>query len=506
MEFSRTALLRILSRTTARPDIKNILLVLALLALASALPPTARGEPPPSAPPAAPAAPANAPLGYGLDSGGTVIYNPTALSRARSSGARWMRLAVYWSSVEPTDLAPSQYHWSGPDKDLGPLINGGLTPVVYVSSNPGWASALRCGPINTENSGLVADFGEFMRALADRYRQVPVWILYNEADNARTNIGTDGCFGAENSNDANKNGVPDTGDYAVMLATARDAVRQINPNVKVAISVAFDNFHNKPCPPGYPGGCPGESNFDYNFLPNLFAYINAHPRAEPYADYIAFNYYDVYGPYWESRVAAKYHGIQAKAQFIRQLMQQGGVNFGLFVTETGESSDPDWVGLDGQSQCVVTQMVRGSGAGLDGVSWWSLVDVPGWGYYGILDVNLNPKPSYTAYQVLVSKLEGYRFAKNISTKNVEAYQFVDGTKKRIVAWSAVVETPSNARCADLRVPKPLTVKKVKKISVTDLYNKTTTLIKDNKKGDSDKRSKIIKFKVSSAPVYVDLNP
>ncbi len=454
-------------------------------------------------------APADVLLGYGLDTGGEIIFEANALARAKQSGAGWVRFALYWNLIEPNDVAPANYTWPKAGKDIDTLTNAGLVPVIYVSSNPTWASALRCGPIDTRKSSLVADFAEFMRAAAARYPTVPVWILYNEADNANPANGTDGCFGNDSTGDANKNGVPDTQDYAVMLAAARDAVRQVNPNLKIALSVAFDNFDAKTCPPGYPGGCPPESNFNYTFLPDLFAYMASHPRpgGAPYADLIAFNYYDVYGPYWESRVGGKSHGIQAKAQFLRQLMQQGGVNFGLFVTETGESSSDNWIGQDGQSQCLITQMVRGSGAGLEGVSWWSLVDVLQWKwYYGILDVNFNPKPSYLAYQILAQKLTGYTYSKNLSTKKVEAYQFVNGSKKRIVAWSAAVERVGKVRCADVRTPKPLILKKVKKVSLTDMYAKTVKIIKDNKKGDGDKRKKIMKIKIGSQPRYVDLNP
>lgn len=490
------------------PRKPELVLVLACCVLVSAL--LVRARPAAAAFPALPAtAPANVLLGMGLDTGGEIIFQPNVMTLADQSGAGWARLALYWRSAEPTDTTPQNFIWPLPGSDIDALSQGGLTPVVYISQNPSWASALPCGPIDTTKASLVADFGEFMGAAARRYPQVPIWILYNEADNGYSWIGTDGCFGDDMTGDANKNGMPDVGDYAVMLATARDAVRQVNPNTRVAISVAFDNFDARTCPPNYPGGCPPASNFNFNFLPNLFAYMKAHPRpgGAPYADDVALNYYDVYGPYWESRVGKSYHGIQAKVQFIRQIMQQGGVNLGMFVTETGESSGADWVGLEGQSQCVVTQLVRGSGAGLQGVSWWTLTDVPqnNW-YYGVLDAKLNPKPSYYAYQTLVQKLTGYAYNKNLSTKKVEAYQFAYGKKKRIVAWSSAVIAHAPVGCADTRKPKPLTLSKVKRVSVTDMYAKTTTIIKDNSKADKDKRPKYIKIKVGSVPTYIDLNP
>lgn len=443
-------------------------------------------------------------LGWGID--GAYLDDPTTFSLAQATGAQWVRASVYWNAVEPADTVPASYNWGMSDGDLNPIINAGLTPVVLIAKTPAWAGPYECGPIDTTDSGIMADFAEFMQAVAARYPAVAVWGLYHEVDSAVVVPGfSDGCFGNDVTGDLNANGVQDTADYAEMLATARKAVRLANPNAEVGISVAFDNFDTATCPSGYPGNCPANSTMNYNFLPDLFAYMTAHPRpsGEEYADIIGYSYFDIYGGYWESQTDASYHGIQAKAQFLRQLMQDAGVNFKLYVGQTGEDSGIASVGLDGQSQCLVTEMVRGAAAGLQGTSWWLIVDVPDYNWdYGLLDAALNPKPAYTAYQVLAQQLAGSVFETSLSKKQVEGYQFAQGNKKTAVLWSTAIADQSFVPCASTHSPKSFTFKNVNKLTTVDLYHATTTKIIDNQTGDLDPRVDFIKIKIGSAPMYV----
>lgn len=458
--------------------------------------------------PAVEAAPALPRMGFGIDSGG-LLGEAAPFARAEQTGARWTRFAIYWSWLEPVNTTPEFYNWTESDKDMQ-LVNQSpnLLPVVYVTRTPSWAGPKECGPIDTTNSAMMDEWRQLMGALAEHYPKVPVWVLYNEADNTRDD-GTDGCFGNDQTGDLNGNARPDTGDYAEMLAAARTAVRKVNPNALVAGSVAFDSFDGVPSCPGYPGGCVGGS-FNYNFLPSLFQYMKSHPRAEPYADLMAFNYYDIYGPYWESRVGPGYPGIQAKTQMIRQLMSNAGVSLGLFVMETGVDSSAAYAGMEGQSQCVVIQLARGQAAGLDGVAWWTLRDIPsvGW-FYGLVDISLTPKPSYSAFQGVVQQLNGYAFDVKLSTKKVEAYQFSNGTRKKVVAWATALTAPtapSAPPCSVGHKAAKFVLKNVKKVRVSNMYNRNPVTVKDNKKGDLDARVKFIKIKLPNAPSYIELNP
>lgn len=445
-----------------------------------------------------------APLGFGID--GSYLQDPPTLARATQAGAQWTRNAVWWSDLEPDNRVPADYNWKASDTDLNPVIAAGLVPVVYVGHTPAWAGPISCGPIDTSDSGKMAEFAQFMGALATHYPQVPIWALYNEADNSKgLAAAADGCFGDDATGDVNQNGIQDVADYAEMLATARKAVRQVEPEARVAISVALDNFDTVTCPPDYPGGCQSNGTFNFNFLPNLLEYMKAHPRPqdEAYADLVGFDYWDVYSGYWEAQVGAPYRGVQAKAQRIRQMLQNATAGLNLFVVATGANSNVSSVGLQGQSQCVVSTMVRGAAANLEGLSWWMIKDIPAnsW-YYGLVDANLNPKPAFNAYQTLANRLKGYTFKKTAGTTDVEAYLFVQGTQRQFVAWSADVSTHSVLPCADTHRAKQFTIRNATRLQVVDLYQTKLTNIDDNQRGDHDPRVGKMRVKIGAGPTYI----
>jgi hypothetical protein len=416
---------------------------------------------------------------------------------------------LYWKSVEPVNTTPENYQWTGWDSAFQNMRDAGMVPHVFVTENPTWAANLRCGPIDTGNAAMLAEFAEFMGALAARYPEVSVWTMYNEADHSKGILNhTGGCFGDSATEDVNLNGIPDYADYAEMTAAARSAVHQANPNAKVAFAVAFDDFDKATCPPKYPGACPPNSHFNYNFLPKLFGYMAEHPRpnGEPYADLLAFTFYSIYGPYWErQRSGAGWHGIQAKAAAIRQRMADAGISIPLFVTETGEDSAKSWIGVDGQSQCTVRNLVRGIAADLHSVTWWTFRDYPQYGwYYGVVDANLAPKQSYMAYQTLVQNLRGANFIKMKSAKHAEAYLFDKGGKAFVVAWSGAETSNGKAPCANPRRWVPLNFM-TERLRVSDMYGNTME-IADNDEFDLNADTGKIKLMVDGYPRYFTLNP
>lgn len=107
---------------------------------------------------------------------------------------------------------------------------------------------------------------------------------------------------------------------------------------------------------------------------------------------------------------------------------------------------------------------------------------------------------------MTAQLRGYTFSRNLSNTTVEAYQFVNGTHRKVVAWSRVVSKPAKVACADIRKAQLFTFNQVKKLRIVDLYNQQVKFITDNKKGDLDLRLNIIKIKIGGRPTYVDLNP
>lgn len=449
---------------------------------------------------------------FGIDDGGYVSQNSQNLTLATTMGAGSVRLSLYWRGIEPTNTTPDKYNWSYSDPPLQRMKDAGITPMIFITENPSWAATTSCGPIDTTKPAMLAEWAQFMGALAGRYPEVKIWTLYNEADHSRgISQNTGGCFGEDVTEDVNHNGVPDYAEYAEMGAAARTAVHEANPNGSVAFAVAFDDFDKITCPPGYPGSCPPASHFNYQFLPKLFGYIAAHPRpnGEPYADYLAYTYYDIYGSYWERQRLVpdmrKWRGIQAKAAAIRQRMTDAGISIPLFVTETGEDSGPTWIGQRGQSECVVRNMVRGLGADLRMVTWWTFLDYPtkGW-YYGVLDGSYNPKPSYQAYQTMVQNLRGATFVSMKDAKFTEAYTFDKDGKTLVVAWSAAAQSNGKAACAYPRNLIRLTFK-ASRLGVSDMYGNSMVIV-DNDENDINGRVGKIRLIVDGSPRYFTLDP
>lgn len=448
---------------------------------------------------------------FGIDEQDLLGWSSQALCSAVATGVNWTRVAVSWNAIESHE---GSYYWTGTDNTLNALVQGGLQPVVYIAGNPAWASpayANGCGPIYTAK---LDSFKEFITALVTQYPQIKVWALYNEPDYAGNGT-ISPCFGGTGKD---TNGNPYYVDYANMLAAAKQAIQAAdtgaNPKPKLAVGAfAYDNFVKgaTTCPPKYFGGCNDPSSvggFDYSFPANLFKYIKANPVTSGYMDMVLFNYYDVYGSFWET--LGKGRGVTAKANALRNVMIKAGLTpVNLLVSETGEHSLPDGkaegVGLNGQAACLDITFTRGAAAKLDGIIWWTFQDGrpnPNW-IYGLVDESFNLKPSYHAMQTLTTELNGFTFKKDVSNKitkkgtftNVESYQFIAGTVNKYVVWSLPylpTSDPSGlshfhhytSPCAWARKTANVTFK-AKTLRVVDYLNKVT-IIKDNKKGDKDK--------------------
>ncbi len=462
--------------------------------------------------PARPAAVSGVPTIFGVDEGGVLTKNAQAASLAAASGVSRTRVEISWANLEPQQ---GSYNFAMADNAINQLVNAGLEPVVYVAETPAWAGPVDCGPIDTNNAALVAAFENTMGVLANRYPNVKIWALYNEVD--ATHGGGAGCFGSS-GNGMNNNGVEDYKEYAIMLAAAWRGVHASNPNALLASgAVAYDNFKGDEgyrCPPNYPGNCQ-DGGFNYKFLPNLFKYIKDNPQENnaQYLDMVLYNYYDIYGRYWET--VAKGRGIQAKAAAIRKLMKTAGLpKVALFVTETGE--DSGWIGEKNQARCLQLEMVRGAAAKLKGVVWWTFRDFPDnapppqntW-KYGLVKQDLTPKPAYVALQTLVAQLEGYNYRKKMSDRpgfeNIEAYKFENNGAAKIFVMSSLHKSSSyKPECSWPRYTRTVTFR-AKALEVVSYLGQVTS-IADNSKKDKDKTPGKIAIKVGKDPKIVRINP
>jgi hypothetical protein len=119
--------------------------------------------------------------GHPLD---TAIEQPdTSLTDLRASykrikgvGADYVRIIVYWDSVQPT---PTSHNWTEPDKQINEALAARLTPLVTVWRAPRWAERSTKGEAGTRNPDPAA-FGAFAKQLAKRYPGVHHWEAWNE--------------------------------------------------------------------------------------------------------------------------------------------------------------------------------------------------------------------------------------------------------------------------------------------------------------------------------------
>lgn len=128
---------------------------------------------------AQPAAAEARPLVTGI--AGIGDYRPAVFEQARSSGARLVRLALYWEKVapghrpaswQPENPADPHYDWGYIDQGVTEAVRAGLTPVLLVDGAPRWAQ--RCtAPAGLQLGDLCdpdpAALESFAKAAASRY-------------------------------------------------------------------------------------------------------------------------------------------------------------------------------------------------------------------------------------------------------------------------------------------------------------------------------------------------
>ena len=107
----------------------------------------------------------------------TGAQQDSAFQMTRAAGATYLRLVVPWSEVAPatrpsdfvpTDPASPYYSWAWLDNTVTEIEANGLTPILDVTSAPGWALAWR-GSGQTAGAPKASELGAFATALARRY-------------------------------------------------------------------------------------------------------------------------------------------------------------------------------------------------------------------------------------------------------------------------------------------------------------------------------------------------
>ncbi|NOZ72063.1 MAG: cellulase family glycosylhydrolase [Chloroflexi bacterium] len=356
---------------------------------------------------------------------GSTVGGGSLLSIA---GARWINLHVFWNGVE---TSPGVYDWSYYDRLFANAVHYNFQVIVTVEKNPDWAADTTCGPIRAEH---LPTFANFLNAAVQRYSVPPYnvlhWALYNEPDNsdARHADWLGGCWGDAN-NPYRAPGASGAA-YAEMLSYAYPAIKAANPDAQVVLgALAYDWFVG-----------PEKGPFDPEFLDDVLANDGG-----DYFDIIDFHYYPDFDYRWNDDANGfdRYNrGLAYKARWIQSEVERAtGEVKPIMCSEAGQSStSPDGEPREERQARFVPQIfARAMYAGLYPLLWFEGWDEP-WlvdnmGTMGLLTSDLEPKPAYYVYKVMVEELSGAKFLRPRDDLflRFEGYDFdVNGHRKTLL--------------------------------------------------------------------------
>ena len=346
---------------------------------------------------------------------GAQIYTADPISVDQMSKMRtaWVRLPLSWAWIEPQNTMPDNYTWSASfEEQLASLSTHHIQVILQVGDNPSWAATYKNGPIDLVD---ISEITQFIQAVVARYSQPPYnvkyWEMYNEPDNGNVLYAEEGqgFFGHTPAA------------YVDILEAVYQPIKAVDPEARVLLGgLAYDAWE--------PDG-----PFVQDFLDQVLM-----DGGDAYFDLMNFHYYLAFRSNWEPYGT----DILGKLAFLRGKLADYSVDKPFVCTETGWFSNfQNGNGHEIQSQYVVQAFVRSMTTDMEVVIWYTLVDSAAdprnW---GLLDVDLNPKPSYYAYQVLTTQLSRADFVRKLSLEEttpilVESYEFATPAGRTIiVAW------------------------------------------------------------------------
>ncbi len=371
------------------------------------------------------------------------------LTQVITTNSAWVRgIEISWNAVEPNPGARNWNTLARVENELITAAQNGLTALVIVSDTPAWArqfQGIACGPIHVDH---LAAFGSFFQEVVARYSQPPYevkyWEIWNEPD-----IGLDsvpprskfGCWG--DKNDPYYGG----GQYGEMLKAVYPQVKNADPEAQVLVGgLLLDcNPANPPeTAPGVYKDC-SSGNFLRGILEN---------GAGDFFDGVSFHAYDYYyaalgdyrNPNWHSSWDKTGPVLIAKTRFLKNLLAEYGVQDKILLnTELALLCGRD--GKEGICQTLAFNTTKANylaqaytaaqAEGLEANLWYSLL---GWRGSGLVRVNLNPLPAFTAYQFGADVLAQAAYWGAITDyPQVRGYRFNRTGTELWVLWSLTAE-------------------------------------------------------------------
>lgn len=364
------------------------------------------------------------------------------LATAHAAGARVLRIAFGWDSMEPS---PGHYDWRFWDEYVRMAVEDyGLQLIPYICYTPKWAASDQGDNYWRSPPRNPADFGRFVDAIVRHYRgRIHSWELWNEPDNPAYWLGTPHQF-------------------AALVRAGSAAVRRADPGARVVL-----------------GGIAGELDFlskllvDEHLGPavdviNIHSYYETwHPspieQLPQYVNAAASLIHDTGGhqPLWMAETGYSSVGPRAEVSSVYR------AHFNDEHTEAAQAAALD--------RTVLTALATEQVALL---AWYRINDLVGSQevigddnnrHLGLRRANGAPKPALAAFTFLTRLFrERYevltpRVTTTGATAAVEVRAFLLHDGRRIVAaWLAMPAQPAagapqpDARAASVRILLPKT--------------------------------------------------
>ncbi len=335
----------------------------------------------------------NGGMHFGVDGGVTSFSN-----EIKGAGIEITREWIEWNRIEPTN---NNYNWTDMDAKVRAANNAGVEILGYPVGTPNWAK---------KNSGCTADictinnmseFREFMKRVAERYNggsngEMKYIEILNEV--------TQPVF-FEKNND-NK--------YEEWLVAGYEGVKEGNSNAQVLVGGFINPTHAE--------------SFVRNMLQNY----------DNYYDIVNFHVYETED---QNTIAT---------QAIKGWMDEYNVDKPMWITETATlimSGESD--ALNNIAKAVIKRYIRSFGEGVETVFWFATIGTPvpedgvsgaarnkivglGWSVKG--STEFHPRPAYTAYKTMATKLAGFSSVTKITDTQ---YKFIFSNKSPVyVLWCA----------------------------------------------------------------------
>jgi hypothetical protein len=436
----------------------------------------------------------NASNPIGLQVYGSTGYSSPLFSQVQDTQSSWLRNGIDWSSVEPANVAPSEYRWGVADQVVRAAVQNCANMIITIAGTPDWATTgNQHSPYKTTYQG---EFIEFVQALVERYDGdknndapggmiVNYWELYNEPDGAASPNG--GGWGN------------DPARYADMLKAIYPVVKEANPNAQVVFGgIAYDNFTST-------GGL-----FVREFFNNVLVALE--PDAGKYFDIMNVHYYPFVGHRvnWSKTDSS---GLVEKVNSVNEIMADHHITKPMMITEIGwHSGGPDSnpSNEDFQARHVVQMSAQSMALGAVATIWWTLQDLGGYPWKtGILRPDASIKVSYVVYQEAVRRLGNATFVQVVvpatEDNDLEVYEFREaGTNKTMyVAWLNPI-APFNAEHAQT-FDDSVTQTWQAPGSTATIYAKDGSLMQTINDGDDNTPDGQISVRVPRSPIYIVVN-